>query len=105
MTEERLKEIKDSIDCGKTGAKLQALKNAEVVYDQELELYNEVVRLREIINKAKEYNKELCKIYDICSIERSNADTNLIILENKEHLDILKQYNLTLEQLGGIENE
>lgn len=76
MSEERLKEIKDSIDCGKTGAKLQALKYANAVYDQEIELYNEVVRLRKIIDEA-----------------------------TKEYWDGFKEDDLTLEQLTGVENE
>lgn len=93
MTEERLKEIKDSIDYGVTGAKLQALKHAENVYNEELELYNEVVRLREIIDKATEY------------IEKDYYTIDVGDIVKKDLLDILKQNNLTLEQLNGIENK
>lgn len=56
------------------------------------ELVLEIERLNNIIEEAKKYNKELCKIYDIGSMERSNADTNLIILEDEEHLKMLKNF-------------
>lgn len=52
MNNERLKEIKDNIDYGMTGAKLQALKHAEIVYNEEKELYNEVIKLKSRIEKA-----------------------------------------------------
>lgn len=51
MSEERLKELKDSLEVGLTGAKLQALNYAEGVYEDALELYNEVIRLREKLNQ------------------------------------------------------
>ena len=57
MSEERLKEIKDSMEIGLAGAKLQSLNYAEGVYEDALELYNEVIRLRERIDKAIEYIK------------------------------------------------
>lgn len=59
--------------------------------DDKKELFNEIDRLNNIINEAIEYNKSLCELYDLGSIERSNADTNLIILGDKEHLEILKE--------------
>jgi len=52
----------------------------------------EIERLNNIINEAIKYNKELCKLYDIGSTLRSNADTNLIILEDEEHLKMLKDF-------------
>ena len=61
--------------------KLQALKNAEVVYDQELELYNEVVRLREIINKANLFIETYLNNVD-------DIDVNMQVVK-----DILKQSN------------
>jgi hypothetical protein len=74
MTEERLKEIKDSIDFQK---EILIAHNMETFWvDEELELYNEVVRLREIIKEA-----------------------------TKEYWDGFKEDDLTLEQLNGIENE
>ena len=56
MTDERLKEIKDSIETGLTGAKLQALNYAEGVYEDALELYNEVIRLKEENEKIRKQN-------------------------------------------------
>ena len=54
--------------------------------------YREVIdRLNNIINEAIKYNKELAKIYDLGSVERSNADTNLIILQEEEHMQIMKE--------------
>ena len=51
MTEERLKKIKDSIDF-----QMAVIFNSEndIFIQEELELYNEVVRLREEIKKLNE---------------------------------------------------
>lgn len=49
MTEERLKEIKDSIDYQKEVLIVHNM--GTLCIDEELELYNEVIRLREIIEK------------------------------------------------------
>lgn len=77
MTEERLKEIKDSIDLQLGFARaIQLGTNTINILDEELELYNEVVRLREIIKEA-----------------------------TKEYWDGFKEDDLTLEQLNGVENE
>ena len=88
MTEERLKEIKDNIQCQYDFAKFVGEKN--FLLDEELELYNEVVRLREIIDKVED------KLY--CWGEVLDADFQ------KGMLDILKQNNLTLEQFTGVDN-
>lgn len=85
MTEERLKEIKTSIDFQVTATK--AYEYDETLINEELELYNEVVRLREILN-CKE---ELCKYLP--------EDTEFIVLTKKDY------ERLTLEQLTGVENE
>jgi hypothetical protein len=85
MTEERLEEIKDSIILQKIACKTN--KEATKLIDEELELYNEVVRLREIHNKALEWFKY--------------ADRNSL----DKLYNILKQNNLTLEQLGGVDND
>ena len=57
MTEERLKEIKDSLDKN-TMLEFSNRSNIKTFLmkyiNQEVELYNEVVRLREIINHAEE---------------------------------------------------
>ena len=45
MNDERLKEIKDNIQCQYDFAKIVGEKN--FLLDEELELYNEVIRLRE----------------------------------------------------------
>lgn len=85
MTEERLKEIKDSIDFQNNIAMIRDYDRLFI--DEELELYNEVVRLREIHNKALEWFKYA---------DRNNLD---------KLYNILKQSNLTLEQLTGIAND
>lgn len=85
MSEERLKEIKDSIDLQLEACKIFKQDNELTL--EELELYNEVVRLREIHNKALEWFKY--------------ADRNSL----DKLYNILKQNNLTLEQLTGVENE
>ena len=107
MTEQRLKEIKDSIDLQLGFARaIQLGTNTINILDEELELYNEVVRLREII-------KEAIKDVEENQIQNEYTDRcGFRIKENKWWLEdsdillgILNQYNLTLEQLTGIENE
>lgn len=83
------------------GDKLDITICSDVVYGlgyeyQQLELENqqlknEVEKLNNIRNEAIKYNKELAKIYDLGSTERSNADTNLIILQEEEHMQIMKE--------------
>ena len=104
MTEERLKEIKDSIDLQLEACKIFKQDNELTL--EELELYNEVVRLREII-------KEAIKDVEENQIQNEYTDRGgFRVKENKWWLEdsdillgILKQYNLTLEQLNGVENE
>lgn len=84
MTEERLKEIKNIFDT------------ADIYGDDfeiARELYNEVVRLRKIIDKANLFIETYLNNVD-------DIDVNMQVVK-----DILKQYNLTLEQLTGIDNE
>lgn len=110
MTEERLEEIKDSIILQKIACKTN--KEATKLIDEELELYNEVVRLREIINRVIEIcENEKKYVYD--KVKREEK-TGKLIFNNKIEVDlvnktkileILKQYNLTLEQLTGIVND
>ncbi len=67
-------------------------------FEQERQtLYNTIHNLQKAnkqvnrkIEKAIEYNKELSELYDIGSMERSNADTNLLILGDKETINLLK---------------
>lgn len=80
MTEERLKEIKKNIDLDFDVPST----NESIVIE---ELYNEVVRLRKILN-CKE---KLC--------EYLPKDTEFVILTKKDY------ERLTLEQLTGVENE
>ncbi len=47
--------------------------------------------LHSIIKEVRDYNRKLTKLYDIGTMERSNAETNLCILEDKETLDKLKE--------------
>ena len=85
MSEERLKEIKDNIDkeYNFSGFILSKTLN------EELELYNEVVRLREIIDKTSEY----------CN---NNIEFTPRLIDV---IDMLREKDLTLEQLTGVENE
>ena len=54
MTNERLKEIKDSIGLQ---AKVMQIKHLDTtIIDEELELYNEVIRLREENEKIRKQN-------------------------------------------------
>ena len=71
-----------------------------VLVNEELELYNEVVRLREIIDKA---TKEI----EYFELQAKHLDDSIYLDETLTNklLDILKQYNLTLEQLTGVDNE
>jgi hypothetical protein len=84
MTEERLKEIKDSIDFQREY--YNAIQKEDFLFDEELELYNEVVRLKKILN-CKE---ELCKYLP--------KDTEFVVLTKEDY------ERLTLEQLTGVEN-
>lgn len=98
MTEERLKEIKDLMDN-----EIRTWGKGNKFVNQHLELYNEVVRLREII-------KEVIKI---CEIEKNYAFDNvrrdegtgelkygnkieLDVVNKGKILDVLKQSNVIL---------
>ena len=68
------------------------LYEAYLICDQErYKLLEENEKLNNIRNEAIKYNEELTKIYDLGSTERSNADTNLIILQEEEHMQIMKE--------------
>ena len=92
MSEERLKEIKDSIEIQYKIA--EARNNDHYIIDEELELYNEVIRLREIIDEAVEYiEKHQYKWYDLNGEEyieprQFEKDTDASVL-----LNILKENN------------
>lgn len=59
---------------------------------QILQLLKEVSELTEIIDDAKRYNKEIVGVYkDKDCMEKSNAETNLIILKDKDYIDVLKE--------------
>ncbi len=79
------------------GDLLRKYNNLKTTLDESQEVVisykEENTRLNNIIDEAIKYNKELCELYDLGSMERSNADTNLIILQDKEHLEILKEIN------------
>ena len=96
MTEERLKEIKDSIDFQREY--YNTIQKEDFLFDEELELYNEVVRLREIINKV---NNFIEKLEDN---ENSYGDYEIHYEIKRDLLDIIKQNNQTLEQLTGVDN-
>ena len=100
MTEQRLKEIKDSIDFQLSVCDIPEYETSKLLAEEELELYNEVVRLREIINEIEKY----------AGLGEMNWQDKYqdIMLSGKgllERLNELKKSNLTLEQLTGVENE
>lgn len=102
MTEERLNEIKNSIDFQITATK--AYGYDETLINEELELYNEVVRLREIIDKVNKFIDEF--IQEDYYEKLDEYITHFTWNTTKNDLqDILKQSNLTLEQLTGIAND
>ena len=81
MSEERLKEIKDSIDLQYEMAKRFDMENdVKVLIDEELELYNEVIRLREIIDKANKFIETnyfiTGRIKDLSDILKENNNDN-----------------------------
>lgn len=103
MTEERLKEIKDSIDFKREY--YNAIQKEDFLFDEELELYNEVVRLRKIVDDIRKYTRT----FDVLKIPTKQLcifnDIFLIIEGRKDEVERLNQNNLTVEQLTGIENE
>lgn len=98
MTEERLKEIKDSIDFQLSVCDIPEYETSKLLAEEELELYNEVVRLRKIIKEATQKVSGTT----ICGLR---AGRSVIGTYLNELLDILNKSNLTLEQLTGVENE
>lgn len=59
MSEERLKEIKDSIDFQEMVINNdKELQKARILFDEEKELYDEVIRLNNIINELEKDIKE-----------------------------------------------
>lgn len=103
MTEERLKEIKDSIYIAH---RLNCDPAISMDFRDKEELYNEVVRLREIIDKANKFIDEF--IQEDYYEKLDEYITHFTWNTTKDDLqDILKleQNNLTLEQINGVENE
>ena len=90
MTEERLKEIKDSIYIAH---RISCDTAISMDFRDKEELYYEVVRLKEIIDKANLFIETYLNNVD-------DIDVNMQVVK-----DILKQYNLTLKQLTGVEND
>ena len=96
MTEERLKEIKNSIDF-----QMAVIPHSEqdIFIQEELELYNEVIRLREIIDELNNFvrDNEVSITYYMRGFGIENRKRDL--------LNILDKAKLTLENLSGIENQ
>ena len=68
-------------------------ESEELWFEYNLEvnkILQENKKYKEVIDKTIEYNRELSKLYDVGSMERSNADTNLLILGDKETIKKLK---------------
>lgn len=103
MSEERLKEIKDSIYIAH---RISCDPAISMDFRDKEELYNEVVRLREIIKEASDKVSAYTLIkayYDY--IEDDYAEIAEHDSLQEELLNILNKSNLTLEQLTGVENE
>ena len=99
MVEKRLEEIKDSIDLHlKLFDEQTYAPGLRQILNEEIELYNEVVRLRNIID---EVTKKITGT-TICGLR---AGKSVIGLYLNELLNILNNSNLTIENLSGIENE
>ena len=102
MTEERLKEIKDSIDFQEKIANAYNCGDVVIVLNEERELYNEVVRLREIIDKLEKLE---LYIFEPDYDWEENPIDNYTPFNINEYINTLNQSNLTLEQLTGIAND
>ena len=84
MSEKRLNEIKNSIDLQVTATK--AYEYDETLITEEVELYDEVVRLREENNKL---NQILHKI-QVHGVEEENTTVLDLIKENERLKDIIE---------------
>ena len=85
VSEERLQEIKDSIEFQYTLAKAKGYDNALLFTNEEEELVEEIERLNNIIKEVREYAKTNYKYYtgvNDVSLARKQV--------HKEYLDILK---------------
>ena len=101
MSEERLKEIKDSIDIQYAISTIN--KESLELIEEEIELYNEVVRLQNENKEAKEqiklFKKDLAKVEEICQKYNSRYyDIKLILtlFEKwlKEEINKVKDVNI-----------
>ena len=89
MNEERLKEIKDNIDFQFEIVKAKGYnKEALLFTDEELELYNEVIRLKEEnekIRKQNMYEHKYCSdMEDKYIVEKSKNDKAIEYVENND---------------------
>ena len=80
MSEERLQEIKDSIEFQYTLAKAKGYDNALLFTDEEQELVEEIERLNNIINKGIEYIESYMPNYDF---DKTNLIKLLEILDKE----------------------
>lgn len=89
MDKENILYYQSNIKTSRNEDSVYAMKyaNQQMLIDK---LQQENKQLKEVIDKAREYNRELSKLYDVGSMERSNADTNLLILGDKETIKKLK---------------
>ncbi len=107
MTEERLKEIKNSLDTPvwvftqRTFAK----SYMEIHLQQELELYNEVVRLRKLFYKTIHCIKNFDYFEGEIKDDLEPMPFKYVMETDIDYLlRKLEENNLTLEQLGGIDD-
>ena len=117
MSEERLKEIKDNIEFKTLLSKLPKeyfdYKTIEILANEELELYNEVIRLREAleIKYYCKYANKCNELYDCskeeyegmaeCNMEMSNRINEAIEYIEKETKELYSK-NRCCKYLGEI---
>lgn len=105
MTEERLKEIKDSIDFQLSVCDIPEYETSKLLAEEELELYNEVVRLRELFYKTIHCIKNFDYFESEIKDDLGPIHFKYVIEADIDYLlKKLEENNLTLEQLGGIDD-
>lgn len=68
-------------------------KDRYASYELEImQLLKQVSKLMDIIDEAKRYNRSLVELYKDAGpcMELSNAQTNLLLLEDKEYTDVIR---------------
>ena len=106
MSEERLKEIKDSIEFQLSVCDIPEYETSKLLAEEELELYNEVVRLRELFYKTIHCIKNFDYFEGEIKDDLEPMPFKYVMESDIDYLlKKLEENNLTLEQLTGVENE